>query len=691
MSGGTEPVELQTTPGDAAEHPTLAWLDAISSGRCTSEEFLRAMREQFRESPDATWEVLSLLDQYYRRGKMPRDIFQTLKSRLEVAALGAEGHTATAARPPSSIATAPASRPSVKPAVSSPEPSIAPSIAPFIAPSPTMTPGSSSPAPPPMMTSAKPRPAAREIAIGDVLRYRYRVIRVLGRGGMGTVFEAVDEYRLDLFPAGQRIAIKVLHKAVAEREELLRELQREFGHLQSLSHPHIVRVHEFDRDGDIAFFTMELLSGALLSGVLNSRHSVALPRPQALAIIRDTGAALSYAHSRGIVHGDVNPQNIFLTDEGELRVLDFGAAHSIRRTGWSAQDEPPLAAVATLGYASCELLEGQPPDTRDDVFAFACVVYLLLSGKHPFPGCSAIEARQKRIYPHRPAGFTNSQWRVLRQGLSWNRERRPSDVQMWLDRLDMRGAVQRLPLLPQLMTSPSQRSNGALLAAVAVVLIVLLASGGYWVAANYDSQAHTVSGWHIPGLVETGNPGTLPVQPSPRGVTPNQEPATTPAHAAAPAPAPRVTSTPASAAASSPTPPSTVKTPATVPPPGGVTSALSHAVGVGPERIEMATVDVPATETSAHITVRRRGSPRAPAGFTWWTESGTAKAGVDFVPVAPHTEIIDAGSYSVTLDVRMTNARRRLPKSFYVVIDQAESGAALGARTLTMVTLQPPD
>src|SRR6202035_1794238 len=142
----------------------------------------------------------------------------------------------------------------------------------------------------------------REVAIGDLLRDRYRVRGILGQGGMGTVFEAIDEYRLDLPTSGQRIAIKVLHTEVTHREELLAELQREFQHLQLLSHPNIVRVHEFDRDGDVAFFTMELLSGALLSHVLQTRNAVALPRPYAWAVIRDVGAALSHAHSRGVIH-----------------------------------------------------------------------------------------------------------------------------------------------------------------------------------------------------------------------------------------------------------------------------------------------------------------------------------------------------------------------------------------------------
>lgn len=103
------------------------------------------------------------------------------------------------------------------------------------------------------------------------------------------------------------------------------------------------------------------------------------------------------------------------------------------------------------------------------------------------------------------------------------------------------------------------------------------------------------------------------------------------------------------------------------------------------------TVDVLATERSAQVAVHRSGSLRGPASFTWWTESGTAKPGVDFVPVMPRTGVIDDGSNGVTLDIGITEISRHQSKSFYVVIDQAESGAALGARTLTMVTIQPAD
>jgi hypothetical protein len=340
MSVATEP------PRTGGEHAIREWLDALASGHCAPEAFLREMREQFDGDRDQSWEVLSLLDQYYRRGKIRAEVFQAVKSRLEGSALGATEDAAPTLRAaPSKTVTAPTG-----------------------APHDTVS----------GKFKAAPLRAAREVTIGDVLRNRYRVQAVLGHGGMGTVFEAIDEYRLDLPTSGQRIAIKVLHTAVTQRDELLAELQREFQHLQLLSHPNIVRVHEFDRDGDVAFFTMELLRGALLGRVFSARNAIALPRPYALAIIRDVGAALSHAHSQGVVHGDINPQNIFITNDGEVRVLDFGASHKLLQNTESADGEwTERAPLATPGYASCQVLEGQHPNARDDLFAFACVAYLV--------------------------------------------------------------------------------------------------------------------------------------------------------------------------------------------------------------------------------------------------------------------------------------------------------------------------
>jgi hypothetical protein len=554
---------------------------------------------------------------------------------------------------------------------------------------------------------------------------------------MGTVFEAIDEYRLDMPTSGQRIAIKVLHTAVTRREELLAELQREFQHLQLLSHPNIVRVHEFDRDGDNAFFTMELLNGALLSAVLDARNAVALPRPYALTVMREVGAALAHAHSRGIVHGDINPQNIFITNGGELRVLDFGASHKLLRDRWSVGSAlAQRAPFATPGYASCQLIEGQHPDARDDLFAFACVSYLLLSGQHPFPNRTAVEARAKRVRPTRPPGLTGQQWRVLREGLRWERDRRPADVQQWLDRFDLGAAAPRLPPLPSLVDTPPSRNRRVMLAAAVIAMLALLAAGGYWAVTNYDSLAARLM--PAPSATQqTPPPETTPppeatesapaarLNPSTGSTASTLTPSTptsstptpstsTPSTSTAPVPtasAPRSTAlksaapaatAPAAAAPGATTPTAAAAAPAAVTPGPRVATAgapstgdaPARAEGAWPIRVEMAadTVDVEPTDQAARVMVRRRGNIHGDASFRWWTESGTAKPGRDFEPVIPRIEHIADGSGSVSLIIPVPSTPRGKPKSFYVVIDRPESGgAALGARTLTMVTLQPPE
>ncbi len=694
MSAGTEPARW-SQPRDGSQAAAIAWLDSLTSGTCTPEAFLIAMRDLFRGDGEASWEVLSLLDQYYRRGKIKTEIFQSLKSRLESSAIRGDDDDVALKAPAAKVPTVKASA-SMR----------------------TRAPAAVVPAA--LAAQKKPAPGSdakvREVAVGDMLRDRYRIRGLIAQGAMGTVFEALDEYRLALPASGQRVALKVLHAAVAAREELLFELQRGFQHLQLLSHPNIVRVHEFDRDGGIAFFTMELLTGTPLSGVLTIRNGTGLPRPYALAVIRDVGAALGYSHSRGVVHGDLSPQNIYITNEGELRVLDFGGSNKILRDRWTADIElSEPAPIAPPGYASCQLLEGQHPDARDDVFALACVAYAVLSGRHPFPGRTALDARAQRLRPRRPPGIAGGQWRVLREGLRWERDQRPSDVNKWLDRFDLAGAAPRLPLLPVLVNAPPPRSPSGLLTTAVVTLVALIAAAGFWAVADYDSFARNVLGGMDRAPSALDHTGQVPGAGAPAGAAnptppasgvrdrvsqaaPNvtrEAPATPPVPRSNPAPSPHAgapsTAAPAPGAATPPTP-GTRPAPAS-PPSAAEVSAARAGSPAWPIRIEMAadTVEVQSAETTAHVIVRRRGSIRGDASFTWWTESGTAKPGQDFAAVTPRVEHIEDGSGGVNLSIPVTGMPRSKPKSFYVVIDRTEGGAALGERTLTMVTLQPAE
>ncbi|HXA36998.1 MAG TPA: protein kinase [Steroidobacteraceae bacterium] len=692
MSAGTDTTRW-SQPRTGSEGVTLEWLDALAAGTCTPEAFLAAMRGQFRGSGDQGWEVVSLLDQYYRRGKIKADVFQSLKSRLESSAI--KGEEEMAASGPASV------RPRPAVGVRAPAAALQNVAAQNAAAQRKATPVSPA--------------AAREVAVGDVLRDRYRIRGLIGHGVMGTVFEAMDEYRLALPAAGQRVAIKVLHPAVTQRDEVLIELQRQFQHVQFLSHPNIIRVHEFDRDGDIAFFTMELLNGAPLSGILTVRNATGLPRPYALAVMRDLGAALSYAHSRGVVHGDVSPANIFVTNEGELRIMDFGGSNRTLRDRWAVDIElSDTAPVAPPGYASCQILEGQQPDARDDVFAFACVAYVLLAGRHPFPNRTAVEARAQRLRFRSPPGLSGRQWRVLREGLRWERDHRPSDLQKWMDRFHLAGAAPRLPALPRLVNAPPTRMGSGVLTTAVITLLAVLAAAGFWAVADHESFTRHIRDWTSRVSSTLGHAGSAPTTSVPTASVPTASVprasappvATKPAapapaaRQAAPAPsAPVVRTAPAARANPIPAPepaapsvaPSSLRADSSTRP--TMSDASARAAAAGPIRIEMAadTVEVQSGETMASVTVHRRGNLHGDASFKWWTESGTAKPGLDFAPAMPRSERIEDGGKSVILNIPVSARSRTQPKSFYVVIDRTDTGPALGERTLTMVTLQPTE
>jgi serine/threonine protein kinase len=705
-------------------------LDALASGACDEEAFLQSMHAIFESDPEVSWEVLSQLDQYYRRGRIEAEVFQALKKSLEESAVRTansrvaqnrpvpresagprEAAPREAARREALPRDPPVSRESAAPREAGPREAAPREAAPRASAVRRDPPLAREPAVPreAREPSVDPLPldAGLELKPGAVLRRRYRLENILGRGRLGTVFEALDEYRLES-AAGVHIAIKVLHAGAAKRAESLSELRQEFQQLQLLSHPNIVRVFEFDHDGPVAFFTMELLDGVPLSRVLDERAFIPLERAQALAVVRDIGAAIAYGHSRGVVHGDINPQNVFVTSPGDLRILGFTAARGLQQHSFPALDFELTLPFATSGYASCQVLKGEQPDTSDDIFALACIAYRLLSGTHPFFGRTAIEARQAGVKPRRPPHLSTRQWQALRAGLRWERQGRPTDMQQWLEQFDLRGAAKHVAPLADLLQAPERRESYSSFNAAAALAVALIIAAFFWFVSN-RGQTGIDSGTppHIPSASPaTATPQrTAPAADSAHSTPPptsRERPssasretspaATSPAATSPAATSPSATS-PSATSPSATSPPPTVAAAPTTTPVKPSTTAPPAAVAWGPPKLEMAadTIDVPPAEPSAEVTVRRKGSLRGETNFTWWTESGTAKPGADFSPVVPQLAYIGDGKSSITLSIPLKDARRTQPKSFYVVIDQSEGGAATGARTLTMVTLQPPD
>jgi serine/threonine protein kinase len=758
----TDPAKPAVNPQrrDVDREVVQAWLDALSTGACDEREFLGAVEKLTQRSAEAGWDALALLDQYYRLGKIPTEVFSSLKSRLSSQLVGtgsngeelsvplpqrAELEPAPAPRtppaptpaapapraPPRPVAGAKAKRPAAPPAETAPIPSPPASPAPPPSRSPAaQAPGLSAtqtaaqavweaagaaPAQAKQVAAVEPlrRSARREIAVGEVLRGRYVIKGVLGRGGTGTVFEAADLYRVDLPESGQRVALKVLHGQIAGKPQLFSELQREFQLLQSLSHPNVVRAFDLDRDGDIAFLTMEFLRGLSLTGVLAARNQVRFSRAHALAIIRDVGTAVAHAHSRAVVHGDLNPGNIFITNEGEIRVLDFGAAHA-SSGGPTVSAPTDRSPIATPRYASPQVLDGQRPDARDDLYSLACLAYVLLSGKHPFGDKTALGAQEQRSRPSWPGGLSRKEWRALRVGLAFERVRRPADVAQWLEAFDWSTAASRLPPLLTLVRVAAPRRNRLGVAALVLAAIVGALAAALWANAYFGGDRR------VTATNESEPQSDAPPPKSDRSSTAAQPssstkstPAPPPERAVAPPPSAAAPSTPASQARSSPPPPTSpagdrirlaagdrgaqTSSPRPAPTPDASAPPPSSADGapLGPlprSRLELAadTIDVPLTDPAARIVVRRRGSLQGAATFTWWTESGTAKPGQDFIAVTPHQEVIEEGKNSVSLFIPVVgDATRQQPKSFYVVINDPGPGVTLGARTLTMVTIPP--
>lgn len=207
---------------------------------------------------------------------------------------------------------------------------------------------------------------------------RYELIRVLGKGAMGVVYEGRDP-NLD-----RRVAIKTVkvenlsEEAATEYEHRFRTEARSAARLQ---HPNIVSVYDSDRDGDIAFLVMEYIQGDDLKHHLD--RGVRYSLEQSLKIIRDLLSALDYAHKQGIVHRDIKPANLLIEPGGRVKLTDFGVAR-IQDSGEATRTQGSM--VGTLKYMAPEQVQGQKIDSRADLFSVGVVLYQLLTDKRPFDG-----------------------------------------------------------------------------------------------------------------------------------------------------------------------------------------------------------------------------------------------------------------------------------------------------------------
>lgn len=295
-----------------------------------------------------------------------------------------------------------------------------------------------------------PRIAKRPAPLppGHVLRDRYEIAAVIGRGGMSTVYRAVDRLRLKARSPRPTVALKVVNTGTGIDEDMVQLMHREARRVQDLVHPNIVRIYDWDTDGEHDFMVMEFLEGRTLGAILRETPDQPLAMSQVLTIVRAVGAGLAYAHANDVVHADLKPGNVFLTSDGTIKLLDFGNSRRIDAS-YADSDDPTVVYHGRVGaltpaYASWEMLSQLPPTPTDDVYSLAVLTYLIVSGRHPFDRATAQDAMERKLRPMRPKGLGRRRWRALRNGLALEQAHRTPTVEQFVREFAKRPLLARL-------------------------------------------------------------------------------------------------------------------------------------------------------------------------------------------------------------------------------------------------------
>ena len=705
---------MDKDPPDAAadsRSDLATWLDNYAAGRCDRAQMQASFLEICRSNPEAPWDALALLDQYQRRGRIDAALARSLKSDIAQLVFGVVDQTedtedAEELKSPREPQPTPAPADSTgtrwrKLMVEREEPA-APARRDNSFVDPLQFGRDVEPLTRPPPVPPKPRqPAPQDgTASGSILRERYELLTILGRGNGGTVYKALDRHRSHLDPADRCVAVRVLKLNHRDSPQTLAELEQQFHQAQLLAHPNIVSVHDLDRDGATYFMVMELLDGELLTEVLDRLDHRPMAKDRALSIIGGIGAALAYAHRRGVPHGDLKPGSVMLAADGEVKVMDFGF---VRRQHADARRSEPwigdapiggapfggAAPSSTFAYASQERVNSEAPQASDDVYSLACIAYELLSGHHPFGGRSATLARAQGRAPQRIKGLTHKQWSALQTGLRWDREDRRIDVTGLIAGLGCMEVSQRFAASEQIVARQRPARSATPYAVFLVTLLLLGAAAfaywkGYLRIPAIDAQSVPTVAVEAPGSLSEPSPEDT-VEPAPQastetGVVPEANrtaPATPPVSEPAPADlkqAPAATNDNAASVAAAPAP--------TAPARGG------------PSRIAFDKDTYVATESdgSVRLVVRRTGNLRSAASFQWALLPNSAVAGEDFAAIGPGIEQFKPGASTVTLTIPLvSDAIKESTELFLVELRSIDNSTELGELARAAVLIVDDD
>lgn len=584
--------------------------------------------------------------------------------------------------------------------------------------------------------------APGERQVGDVVAGRFVLQQRLGRGRYGLVFKALDRAFSDpQIGVEHHVVLEELPPWIAERATFIECLEQLRLHPQSWSHPNIAKVLEFGRDGDAYFFCEQLLEGASLRVVLDANAPDALEEHEVIAIVRYVGDALSYAHAKGIVHGDLRLDNVFVTE-----------AYEVKLTGFLPSTEPRPDPV----FVEDRSTSGRPHPS-DDVYGLACLAYELLTRRRPYDGNTPLEALRAGLTAHPALNLSPPLWQALSRGLALRRERRPATMAEFMLELGVTGVetlgpapktIERAPpreatpaettpwpamtpaepaptaprfvasqVAAPLMSEPfaaerpepfaeiypertarvvrrgrGRRRASPIRAILGVALVSAFATLAYlnhaWLRDRAAGFMETAIAPVLPRNVPTA---AAPVATEPPAAPPTTEPPAAPPTTEPPAaqPAPETTlpgpvvsesapePEPAAPATFAPTPSAPPAPAHTAPQPPAATAA---AVPETPRFLfAESTLTVNEGDRSARVLIRRTGLLEEGASVVWWTSDGTAVADEDYAVLGARVARFAAGEDAQVLHIPLIADSLPEPRESFVVNLRAEraGGAAM--------------
>jgi serine/threonine protein kinase len=329
------------------------------------------------------------------------------------------------------------------------------------------------PIPPKTAPRANVQPAP-----GDVFCGRYVIAEKVDHYGMGLVYKARDRQRERAgFPMFW-VALKFARPGADTAEETSRLLRQEFLKLSQLNHPNVVKVYDLASEDGVEFIVMEWLSGETLASLLARLTARRLALDKAIEIVRSAARGLAHAHDLDIVHGDVKPSNIFLTNSRAVKILDFGSSGTTSTDDASGADRE--RNWATRAYASPQVLEGEAPQPHDDVFALGVTAWCLLGGDRPFGERDALAARAEGLAPPPLPPDAHEQWPAVHHALKLEAGDRPQHARLFLQEFDERGDD---------LGARRQQAHGPPTVAYGAVVATLLASVVWFSVQGVDGTA----------------------------------------------------------------------------------------------------------------------------------------------------------------------------------------------------------